>query len=464
MKKWGLIISVSLIIICLILSSSCCYKPTPAPTITTTPETVRSIKVNPVRTDIYTPSHVNFIFSLRDQDDHAIIVSPEQLKVRIFEDNKEIDPAETIFFVDQAESFDMEVVLVLDFSNSMKTWGGIPLMIDGAKAAIHKLAEAHRIGLVEYHDRNSEPGILQPLIADKTALDNALNDFMNKGFLSGASLCWDAVYKGLSLYTLPKVEKEEGKHIVRALVFLSDGRDTSSTHTRSEIIDLAKAVKTQIYVLGLGQVFEEKNLQDIAKATGGAYYKAEEARLLGTKLEAIATDLRGQYIVRYVTLQTTGKHKVKYNVSYLGFSVDVDAGTLDLGSVFTKGADLVGQVNVDHAVVASGHLETFVRAMHIPREINSLKFRIGADKPVTISLPQYSEGGLLDGWQVKGPDSAGYFLLSSPSPEAFLNFGDSGLLFKIAIEGVGEGFAELPLEFDNSIYKFSQGFVVAKGT
>ena len=69
------------------------------------------------------PSQVQGVFSLRDQNGHAIVRPAEEVQqaTRIFETGpgtdgyEEIDYLESSFFVHTAENFDLELVFVLDF-------------------------------------------------------------------------------------------------------------------------------------------------------------------------------------------------------------------------------------------------------------------------------------------------------------------------------------------------------------
>ncbi|MBI2934829.1 MAG: hypothetical protein HYY29_04585, partial [Chloroflexi bacterium] len=164
--------------------------PAPAPADNSLP----TLAVVPVKAYAYPPSHMDIIFSLRDQNGRAEVAPSDMLKVRIFENGQEVDYSETAYFVDQAENLELEVVFVLDFTKSMKDSGAIPLMIEGAKAVVERLGEAHRIAVVEYHDRNQEPAVLQGLTTYKPSLSAAIDEFQEQGYLSGASSGWDAVY------------------------------------------------------------------------------------------------------------------------------------------------------------------------------------------------------------------------------------------------------------------------------
>ena len=61
---------------------------------------------------------------------------------------------------------------------------------------------------------------------------------------------------------------------IRALVFLSDGRDTSSVNTRDVAQVDAQARNVQLYALGVGEVFQEEQLREMAGSTGAGFVLA----------------------------------------------------------------------------------------------------------------------------------------------------------------------------------------------
>ena len=101
--------------------------PMPEHTATPTQTVFEEINFTSVTTLTGLPSQVQIVFSLRDQNGHSIVLPAEEIKnaARVYErgetddDWEEIDYSETSFFVHTAENFQLEVVFVLDFTNSM---------------------------------------------------------------------------------------------------------------------------------------------------------------------------------------------------------------------------------------------------------------------------------------------------------------------------------------------------------
>ena len=152
---------------------------------------------------------MQFVFSLRDQEGRAIVLPVEEVKsaIRVYERAPgrggwdEIDYSETGFFVHTAESFGLEVVFVLDFTNSMAQArlpdgkSGIEAMIGAFESAVLALPGSHRIGVIEFHDRNVEPRVLSELTTDRDSVLANVRRFEQGVFDHGSSRIWDSVVR-----------------------------------------------------------------------------------------------------------------------------------------------------------------------------------------------------------------------------------------------------------------------------
>lgn len=271
------------------------------------------------------PSQLQLVFSLRDDEGHAVVVPVEELSssARIFELYEgpstttlglegleegggdlgglgdllggdlgvgggtagadapveevervweEIDYAETSFFIRKAEVF--EVVFVLDLSNSMAKAilsdgrSGTEVMLDAFEKALQNLQTADRVGVVEFHDRSVEPAIISEITTDLDAVVSRVRAFAESAFEPGSSRVWDSIQTAAQLYTFGQGTPD----VVRAMVFISDGKDTSSVFDRNDAGTIAVNSEIQLYAVGVGQVFEEDALRTVAQLTGGQYY------------------------------------------------------------------------------------------------------------------------------------------------------------------------------------------------
>ena len=458
------------------------HTPTPAPTVTTaptatptpipvptvpptpTPAPISEVNFAGVVTTTNLPSQVQVVFSLRDQDGHAIVLPAEQVErgMKVFEKGtgtdgewEEIDYTETSFFVHTAENIDLEIVFVLDFTNSMSEArlsdgsSGVEAMLGAFEASFAVLPSAHRVGVVEFHDRNVRPSVLSPLTTDRQATLSSVRDFRSSDFDSGSSRVWDSLVVGSDLFS----SRKQNPRAVRTLVFLSDGRDTSSEKTREQATEYASERDVQLYAVGVGDVFQEQELRSAARSTDGAYYSARDLNLIQKQLQLLVNDLRGQYQLTYITLRRTGEYQTGIGVELAGVWGSTGVGPFDVARFF--GADNQGVIKFDPPSVdrANNRATVFMRALHVPRNIDRIRFRAQTSKPLQVALVPGTDGGLLDGWRLSGPDAGGWYEVASGTP---LEFGSLGLLANLIFSNLTEDNLEIPVEFDNTIYAGSK--------
>ena len=194
------------------------------------------------------------------------------------------------------------MVFVLDFTKSMALAAlpdgrsGIQAMLEAFETALAGLPGAHRVGIVEFHDRNVEPGVLSQLTTDRDSLLDSVAEFASSSFEPGSSRVWDSIQTAAGLLT----GQGDNPNVVRALVFLSDGRDTSSVSAREDAGAIAAEQDIQLYAVGVGEVYEEEALEATVVASGGVYYPTRELAALQDQLQVLVSDLRGQYrLTRY---------------------------------------------------------------------------------------------------------------------------------------------------------------------
>jgi Ca-activated chloride channel family protein len=89
----------------------------------------------------------------------------------------------------------------------------------------------------------------------------------------------------------------------KALVVISDGKDTASTFSYDQALEYARRTGVPIYGIGLGIRPSETDvrfkLDRICRETGGSTYYIEAARDLQRVYDDIQTELRSQYILGF---------------------------------------------------------------------------------------------------------------------------------------------------------------------
>ena len=130
-------------------------------------------------------------------------------------------------------------------------------------------------------------------------------DAIHKYATGGGTALYDGLWNGLlHLKTTP------GR---RAIVVLTDGRDENrtstgpaSTHTLSDVQSLAREVGATIYPIGLGSRVDRALLEQLASASGGEAYVADDAAKLSEPFRHIVENLRQRYTLSYTS--TNSRH------------------------------------------------------------------------------------------------------------------------------------------------------------
>ena len=196
-------------------------------------------------------------------------------------------------------------VVMLDTSGSMTL--NLDLVKQAAEQFVIRLLPEDRAMVGAFNDK-VEFGATD-FTNDRDDLAHAIRelDFGN------ATRLWDAV--DASLAALSGVE---GRRVV--LVF-TDGDDTGSKVSLSNVVDRARADEVMIYAIGLESVFQiggrvtrtrpDKGLRRIADETGGGYFELKKSEELGPAFTRVAQELHSQYLVGFTPKNLDGKvHKL----------------------------------------------------------------------------------------------------------------------------------------------------------
>ena len=159
--------------------------------------------------------------------------------------------------------------------------------------------------------------------------------------------------------------------------------------------------------------------------------------------------MRGQYRLGYITLRSNGLYRVRVQVDLPRYTGTLETQAIDVEAF--SGPDNEGRISIDPPDFDKdqGTGRVVVRALHVPRNVTRIRFKPDTLKDFDFNLVPESEGGLLEGWSLIGPDSERFYEASSPNP---LRLGSFGALFSIDVTGITEKTLEVPIEIDNSIY------------
>ncbi|MBI4909720.1 MAG: VWA domain-containing protein [Acidobacteria bacterium] len=120
----------------------------------------------------------------------------------------------------------------------------------------------------------------------------------------GRTALYDAVVEGLK-------HLQTGRREKKALVVISDGGDTASTHTRREAMHAVESTSATVYSVGLFTPQDPDRdpgtLKQMSRISGGEAYFPESPSGMTAACRAIATDIRTRYTVGYIPKADDGK-------------------------------------------------------------------------------------------------------------------------------------------------------------
>ncbi|MCX5770752.1 MAG: VWA domain-containing protein [Candidatus Hydrogenedentes bacterium] len=255
------------------------------------------------------PSVERFVFLIRDKRGVAVDASDElirnQITFYIKEDNSPLDPDESSMFVQGPENLKCNIVVLLDFTGSMYFAGvndpvnplqpgeAIKQMVDAARQFILDLPPNYRIAIMEYHERGQVGRFIHGFDTNKDSLVAALDRFTLPEGENGSSEVYNALQAACEAVVRedPTDVMEFDTADVRAVVFITDGWDTSSSIKDTDLIKLAEDSHVRLYPLGYsGRLSNPVNgalLLDMAKKTGGHSYYAPEVGDIAKALDTV---------------------------------------------------------------------------------------------------------------------------------------------------------------------------------
>lgn len=178
----------------------------------------------------------------------------------------------------------LSIALTLDTSGSMKP--SIAFLKEAAIYFTGKLEESDQALIVQFNESVKSS-------SEFTDDTDRMDSFINGLQVWGGTALYDAV-----LYSLDRLRDRPGR---KALILLSDGDDNGSSQaTKANVTAMAKSLEVSIYSVGI-QGFDTPRgfLKNLAEDTGGAYYFPSKVAELIKVFEAIAKDLKNNYLVAY---------------------------------------------------------------------------------------------------------------------------------------------------------------------
>ncbi|MGH3058146.1 MAG: type II secretion system F family protein [Gaiellaceae bacterium] len=212
-------------------------------------------------------------------------MSLDESRVDVLENGELVD-ALSVVPVGEAAEGEFGVVLVIDASNSMRG-AAITGAVEAARAFVEQSDPNQLVAILTF---NRAPSVLLPFTADQEEIEAAL---AGPPGLAGKTHVYDAVSAALDL--LRDAEIAAG-----SVVVLSDGSDTGSAISRTEVANRARAAGVRVFSVGLrSKGFDFAALEQLAADAGGTYSEAASSDDLARVFEDLGARLASEYLVRY---------------------------------------------------------------------------------------------------------------------------------------------------------------------
>jgi VWFA-related protein len=201
------------------------------------------------------------------------------------------------------------VGLLLDASGSMEA--DMRLVREAALKFLTNLPKTENLFVMDF-DENIR--LSQYSTDDQRLLSDRIYDVRAEG--------WTALYDAVATF-LERIYALDGK---KTLVVFSDGVDSRSTLSVSEVLDMVKLSDATIHTIHFGasqarntRTFEEgRFLRQLSGETGGSYAFGDNLRQLDELYDKLLEELFSQYSIGYVSSNT------KQDGKYRKIKVEVD--------------------------------------------------------------------------------------------------------------------------------------------
>ena len=181
------------------------------------------------------------------------------------------------------ERIPLSIALTLDTSGSMRD--SIAFLKEAATYFTGKLEATDQALVVQFNESVKSS-------SEFTDDIDRLDSFINGIQVWGGTALYDGVNYGLD-----RLRNRPGR---KALILLSDGDDTASSAGKNQVTALAKSLEVSIYAVGIQGFDTPKGfLKNLAEDTGGLYFFPGKVSELIKVFEAIAKDLKNNYLVAY---------------------------------------------------------------------------------------------------------------------------------------------------------------------
>lgn len=188
------------------------------------------------------------------------------------------------------------VGVLLDASGSMLTGAKSVRVRDSLLRFLRNCHASDEFFLMAF---NQSPQLLLGMSNDPAAVLSALNRYAAVE-PKGQTAFFDALYLALN-------EAARGRHRKRAVLLFTDGQDNMSRFTFQEVRRMLRESDVTVYAVGIVSGSDDSALgyggrtiiEELAGLSGGAAYFPSMAKELDAALDAVASELRSQYLISF---------------------------------------------------------------------------------------------------------------------------------------------------------------------
>ncbi|NLN94323.1 MAG: hypothetical protein GX130_13595 [Candidatus Hydrogenedens sp.] len=350
------------------------------------------------------PSLIEFAFSLRDEDGHAVTEESTNFQVKAFENQEPVDTSAGLS-LRSGRSRQLWLSLVLDYSVNMAE---IPDAFEemervATEVLLPSLNDDALVSVSAFYRETESSREIVPFTVDRaftTEQIQAIRTHYLTGFRSRAAI-YDALDAAIEQF--PEDERTEKDD--RYIVLFCNGRDFTRVPPMEVVRDKALKKNVQIYVACLGDTMDADKLITLARATNGRFVAADSLDTLEAAFERIVEDLQGQYIVRWASARADTNSVIpSFSLILDGATASYKAPNAFIPSRYL-GDRMKGELLLVQSEAPGQNTTVFLRAHYVPWGIDQLQFLVHSDYNYSVALVDFTSDALLAGWNLDVEDA-----------------------------------------------------------
>lgn len=271
-----------------------------------TPATVEDDEILKIDTEL-----VNLLFTAQDKD-RRLLTSLKKEDIRILEDGKN----QEIFTFQRQVDLPLSLAILIDVSASQERT--LPEEKRAAKSFVLDVVrpEKDEVAVISF---TGEATLEQGLTSNLNRLGRAIDrvqfvppsGYIGGGVVAGtppasgsnqnvagSTAIWDAIW-----ITAEEVLGQSPDRTRRAIILLSDGKNTFGNKKLADAVEAALKYETVVYSIGIGDNFyggiDENALRKVSEQTGGRAFFPKDEEELRRAFDQIQIEMRSQYLIAY---------------------------------------------------------------------------------------------------------------------------------------------------------------------